>query len=142
MKPASSRQPMEIPPDLSLQGFLVGTSGYYYDDWVGIFNPPRIRARYNAPRQSENVSSQTDLLPLPDEERAARTAWCFTRNISRSSRSTIRFIANPPSNIFWTLSGAASRRCTIASKRIKTCRTIPPATWNSVANSCASMFTR
>ena len=68
---------MEIPPDLSLQGFLVGTSGYYYDDWVGIFNPPRIRARYNTPRQSGNVSTQTDLLPLSDEERADQDRLVF-----------------------------------------------------------------
>jgi uncharacterized protein YecE (DUF72 family) len=33
---------MEIPPDIAPQGFYVGTSGYYYDDWIGIFNPNKI----------------------------------------------------------------------------------------------------
>ena len=35
-------QPMEIPPDITPQGFFVGTSGYYYDDWIGVFNPNKI----------------------------------------------------------------------------------------------------
>jgi uncharacterized protein YecE (DUF72 family) len=35
-------QPLEIPPDVGNQGFYVGTSGYYYDDWMGLFNPPKI----------------------------------------------------------------------------------------------------
>ena len=33
---------MEIPPDITVQGFYVGTSGYYYDDWLGVFNPNKI----------------------------------------------------------------------------------------------------
>lgn len=37
--------PVEVPPDLSGQGFYVGTSGYYFDDWIGLFNPPRVSAR-------------------------------------------------------------------------------------------------
>ena len=37
---ATPRHPFEIPPDLSRRGIYVGTSGYYYDDWVGLFNPP------------------------------------------------------------------------------------------------------
>jgi uncharacterized protein YecE (DUF72 family) len=35
-------QPMEIPPDITPQGLYIGTSGYYYDDWLGIFNPNKI----------------------------------------------------------------------------------------------------
>jgi uncharacterized protein YecE (DUF72 family) len=35
-------QPMEIPPDITPQGFYIGTSGYYYDDWLGIFNPAKV----------------------------------------------------------------------------------------------------
>jgi len=35
---------MEIPPDITPQGFFVGASGYYYDDWIGIFNPPKASA--------------------------------------------------------------------------------------------------
>jgi uncharacterized protein YecE (DUF72 family) len=38
-------KPPEIPPDLSRHGFYVGTSGYYFDDWLGLFNPPRVPAR-------------------------------------------------------------------------------------------------
>ena len=28
---------LEEPPDLVPQGYLFGTSGYYFDDWVGPF---------------------------------------------------------------------------------------------------------
>jgi uncharacterized protein YecE (DUF72 family) len=41
----SEWRPMETPPDITGNGIYVGTSGYYYDDWVGIFNPPRPPAR-------------------------------------------------------------------------------------------------
>jgi uncharacterized protein YecE (DUF72 family) len=34
-------KPLEVPPDITGTGFYVGTSGYYFDDWVGRFNPPR-----------------------------------------------------------------------------------------------------
>ena len=37
-------QPLEIPPDITRQGFFIGTSGYYYDDWIGVFNPPKVSA--------------------------------------------------------------------------------------------------
>ncbi len=32
--------PFNTEADLSPHGFLVGTSGYYFDDWIGVFNPP------------------------------------------------------------------------------------------------------
>lgn len=32
---------MEPGPDMRREGFFIGTSGYYYDDWIGLFNPPR-----------------------------------------------------------------------------------------------------
>lgn len=38
-------RPMGAPPDLGPRGIFVGTSGYYYDDWIGIFNPPRLSAK-------------------------------------------------------------------------------------------------
>jgi uncharacterized protein YecE (DUF72 family) len=34
-------KPFEFPPDITKSGVYVGTSGYYYDDWIGIFNPPK-----------------------------------------------------------------------------------------------------
>ncbi len=34
-------KPLEIPPDLSRSGLMVGTSGFHYDDWAGAFYPPR-----------------------------------------------------------------------------------------------------
>jgi uncharacterized protein YecE (DUF72 family) len=37
----SSWKPMEVPPDITHSGLYIGTSGYYYDDWVGRFNPPK-----------------------------------------------------------------------------------------------------
>jgi uncharacterized protein YecE (DUF72 family) len=36
-------QPMDVPPDITKNGVYVGTSGYYYDDWIGVFNPPPLR---------------------------------------------------------------------------------------------------
>ena len=34
-------QPFDIPPDNTKSGMFVGTSGYHYDDWIGVFNPRR-----------------------------------------------------------------------------------------------------
>ncbi len=34
-------KPLPIPPDLSRRKIHVGTSGYYFDDWVGRFYPPK-----------------------------------------------------------------------------------------------------
>ena len=53
-------KPMPLPPDVSQLGFLVGTSGYHYDDWIGRFNPPKL-----APGQS---SLFADLEPA-DQDR-------------------------------------------------------------------------
>ena len=39
---------MPVPPDMTKQGFYAGTSGYYYDDWIGIFNPPKLSAKASA----------------------------------------------------------------------------------------------
>lgn len=36
-----SWEPMAIPPKLDRARIHIGTSGYYFDDWVGIFFPPR-----------------------------------------------------------------------------------------------------
>jgi uncharacterized protein YecE (DUF72 family) len=33
--------PIPRPPEISQHGFFVGTSGYYFDDWIGLFNPPK-----------------------------------------------------------------------------------------------------
>ena len=37
--------PRDPPPDITGAGFHVGTSGYYFDDWLGRFNPPRVTGR-------------------------------------------------------------------------------------------------
>jgi len=39
-------EPLE-PPDFNSTkyGFYIGTSGYYFDDWVGIFNPPKFKSK-------------------------------------------------------------------------------------------------
>ncbi|MBN1129745.1 MAG: DUF72 domain-containing protein [Chitinispirillaceae bacterium] len=42
---AQSWQPFPVPPDLSGASVYVGTSGYYYDDWIGVFNPPKRSAK-------------------------------------------------------------------------------------------------
>jgi uncharacterized protein YecE (DUF72 family) len=44
-KQSQSWQPFPLPPDLSAKGIYVGTSGYYYDDWIGVFNPPKLSGR-------------------------------------------------------------------------------------------------
>ena len=48
--------PLGIPPDISRSGYYVGTSGYYFDDWVGRFNPPKATKR----QQSEMSAGQRD----------------------------------------------------------------------------------
>ena len=52
---------MEIPPDITSQGFLVGTSGYYYDDWIGVFNPPKITRAKAAGISDEDMADQDRL---------------------------------------------------------------------------------
>ncbi len=34
-------RPMEVPPHIADLGYYIGTSGYHFDDWVGVFNPPK-----------------------------------------------------------------------------------------------------
>ena len=36
---------MAAPPDIVPYGFYVGTSGYYFEDWLGRFNPPRVSGK-------------------------------------------------------------------------------------------------
>lgn len=57
----STWQPMEPPPDLSSNGFLIGTSGYHYDDWVGRFNPPRKNGRQLEPLSAGEREDQDRL---------------------------------------------------------------------------------
>jgi uncharacterized protein YecE (DUF72 family) len=45
--PAPAWKPFEIPPDITASGFYVGTSGYYFDDWIGVFNPPKRKRSQN-----------------------------------------------------------------------------------------------
>ncbi len=40
--------PFPIPIDISRSGYLVGTSGYHFDDWIGRFNPPKATKRQMA----------------------------------------------------------------------------------------------
>ncbi len=53
---SSNWAPLSEPPDISRLGYHVGTSGYYFDDWVGLFNPPRATKR----QQSEMTAEQRD----------------------------------------------------------------------------------
>ncbi len=46
-------KPMEPPPDITGHGWYVGTSGYYFEDWVGLFNPPRPSGRRRAALSEE-----------------------------------------------------------------------------------------
>ena len=41
----SAREPPEPPPDITGYGWYVGTSGYYFEDWVGRFNPPKVTGK-------------------------------------------------------------------------------------------------
>jgi uncharacterized protein YecE (DUF72 family) len=43
MNASATWKPYDIPPDITQHGVYVGTSGYYYDDWIGLFNPPKPR---------------------------------------------------------------------------------------------------
>jgi uncharacterized protein YecE (DUF72 family) len=42
MERAGTWRPLEPPPDITQEKVYIGTSGYYYDDWVGLFNPPKL----------------------------------------------------------------------------------------------------
>lgn len=52
---------MEIPPDLTASGIYIGTSGYYYDDWIGRFNPPRMSAARKAKVTEQEMADQDRL---------------------------------------------------------------------------------
>jgi uncharacterized protein YecE (DUF72 family) len=49
------------PPDMTRKGFYVGISGYYFDDWIGIFNPPKLSARALATASEEDKQNQDRL---------------------------------------------------------------------------------
>jgi uncharacterized protein YecE (DUF72 family) len=49
-------QPLTPPPDLGPKKIYIGASGYYYDDWVGLFNPPRRRSAPATPDASDDDS--------------------------------------------------------------------------------------
>jgi len=54
-------QPFDVPPNITKTGMYVGTSGYYFDDWIGVFNPP--------PRRGAKA-----LQEISDEEKRAEAA--------------------------------------------------------------------
>jgi uncharacterized protein YecE (DUF72 family) len=56
-----SWKPFPVPPDLGGRGILVGTSGYYYDDWIGVFNPPKLTGRALKTASSEERDMQDRL---------------------------------------------------------------------------------
>jgi len=56
-----SWKPMEIPPDITHSGVYIGTSGYYYDDWIGRFNPPKKAKPTDGEYSEEEVSDQDRL---------------------------------------------------------------------------------
>ncbi len=54
-------KPPEIPPDLTREDFYIGTSGYYYDDWIGRFNPPKIPKRQQHALSEKQIADQDRL---------------------------------------------------------------------------------
>jgi len=54
-------KPLEPPPDLTKHGYYVGTSGYYFEDWLGRFNPPKLSAK-NKPYLPEAQQKDQDRL--------------------------------------------------------------------------------
>jgi uncharacterized protein YecE (DUF72 family) len=54
--------PLPVPPDITRAGFYIGTSGYYFDDWVGRFNPPKVTAKQLAALSDEEKKDQDRLL--------------------------------------------------------------------------------
>ena len=53
--------PFPIPPDISSTGYHVGTSGYHFDDWIGLFNPPRATKRQMTERTDRERDDQDRL---------------------------------------------------------------------------------
>ncbi|MGA2506114.1 MAG: DUF72 domain-containing protein [Chitinispirillaceae bacterium] len=60
-QPSNKWQPLEAGPDITKQHFYIGTSGYYYDDWIGLFNPPKMSAKA-AKNASEEERKNQDRL--------------------------------------------------------------------------------
>jgi uncharacterized protein YecE (DUF72 family) len=59
--PKQNWTPPEPPPDITTTGCYVGTSGYYFDDWVGVFNPPKITGKRRAALTDEEQADQDRL---------------------------------------------------------------------------------
>ncbi len=53
--------PIEKPPDLSKSNIYVGTSGYYFDDWLSRFNPPKLTKRQQQYTSKEEIEDQDRL---------------------------------------------------------------------------------
>ena len=60
LAPSRPWNPFPVPPDLSGRGIHMGTSGYYYDDWIGVFNPPKLtgRALKSASREERDAQDR------------------------------------------------------------------------------------
>jgi uncharacterized protein YecE (DUF72 family) len=54
-------QPLEPPPDITPNKIHIGTSGYYYDDWIGLFNPPKLSAKALRAASQEDRHNQDRL---------------------------------------------------------------------------------
>ena len=54
-------KPLAPPPDISGYGIYVGTSGYYFDDWIGLFNPPRVAGKQRMGLSDEERADQDRL---------------------------------------------------------------------------------
>jgi len=53
--------PLDPPPDITGTGFYVGTSGYYFEDWLGRFNPPKVTGKRLAGLSDEARADQDQL---------------------------------------------------------------------------------
>ncbi len=54
--------PVEPPPDIARSGIHIGTSGYYFDDWLGRFNPPKISGKKLQALSEDEKKEQDRLL--------------------------------------------------------------------------------
>ena len=79
-------EPFPVPPDITREGVYIGTSGYYYQDWLGKFNPPKV--------------PQKHLRFLTDEQREEQNRFLFYQKYFSFIEINHTFYKEPQINTF------------------------------------------
>lgn len=128
MKPMQGQStPMPIPPDLTAKGFYVGMSGYYYDDWIGRFNPPKLSARTLAAAGDQERQEQDRLVFYQKYFSFVEINTTFYNepslphflSINERSKSSMQFAVKVHKDISHTRTWCADEGCAMMQRHIQ-----------------------